>query len=82
MKRKNNVIEVTILDNALYGKTGEYLEANDFYDMDKWAQDNCASYIGYEVNDISDFSLVYDLIGIFEFREEKDAAWFSLKWSS
>jgi hypothetical protein len=52
-----------------------------FYDaMDAWAQKHCDSYIGYEVVDVMDVSAVWDEIGEYQFREERDALLFTLKW--
>jgi hypothetical protein len=53
----------------------------DYYDaMDAWAQEHCASYVGYEVVDTADVSANWDEIGEYQFREEKDALAFTLKW--
>ena len=53
----------------------------NFYDaMDAWAQEHCASYVGYEVVDVSNFSAEWDEIGEYQFHEEKDALIFTLKW--
>jgi hypothetical protein len=51
-----------------------------FYDADRWAQDHCSSYRGYSVQDVSDFSMLHDQIAVYEFAEEKDLLWFSLRW--
>ena len=53
----------------------------DYYDsMDQWAQECCASYIGYEVVDVSDVSMQWDEIGEYIFRDEQDALIFTLKF--
>lgn len=45
-----------------------------------WATQNCASFITYETVDVSDFSLVNDVIAEYMFADEHDATLFRLKW--
>jgi hypothetical protein len=53
----------------------------DYYDsMDAWAQEHCASYVGYIVIDVADVSAFWDEIGEYEFRDPKDAMVFTLKF--
>ena len=55
--------------------------ANDHFDQaNKWAKENCISYIGYRVEDVSDVSYVYDLIAEYKFRDPKEAVWFELRY--
>ena len=69
--------QVHIADPAPNG----YDYNQEFYDaMDAWAQEHCDSYIGYEVVDVSDASAFWDEIGEYQFREERDALAFTLKW--
>jgi hypothetical protein len=51
-----------------------------FVDIDYWAQQNCPSYTGYQVEDVSDVSPSHDLFGVYCFNDEKDVVWFKLKW--
>jgi hypothetical protein len=51
-----------------------------FKEMEQWARDNCNSFIGCEVADVSDFSYTFDEIAEFKFGCEKDSMWFRLKW--
>jgi hypothetical protein len=48
--------------------------------MDAWAQEHCASYVGYIVVDVADVSAFWDEIGEYEFRDPKDAMAFTLKF--
>lgn len=49
-------------------------------DIDSWARNNCASYVGYDVQDVSDVSLQWDEVGEYRFFDEKDTVLFKLKW--
>ena len=51
-----------------------------FVDADHWAQKHCISYVGYTVNDVSDFSYECDNIGSYEFTDDQDAMMFTLRW--
>lgn len=69
--------EVLITDED----SGGY-EHNKFYfsKIDLWAQQQCPSYTGYTVVDVSDTSGQWDEIAAYSFQDEKDVAWFKLKW--
>lgn len=45
-----------------------------------WATQNCASFITYEIVDVSDFSLVNDVVAEYVFSDAQDATLFRLKW--
>jgi hypothetical protein len=47
-----------------------------------WASRQCASYVDYHVQDVSDFSLINDFIAQYQFRDSKDAMMFELKWKT
>jgi hypothetical protein len=47
---------------------------------DAWAQENCSSYAGFDVVDVSDNSLQWDEIAEYRFNEDRDAVLFKLKW--
>lgn len=51
-----------------------------FHNANVWALENCESYVNYNVQDVSDVSYVYDNIGLYLFREERDVMIFKLKW--
>jgi len=53
-----------------------------FLDAANWAKDNCPSFMGSEVVDVTDVSVEYDQIAEFVFGNDKDANWFKLKWMS
>lgn len=59
-----------------YDRTEQY-----WRDIDSWAMQNCASYVGYHVQDVSDVSLQWDEVGEYRFFDEKDAMLFELKWN-
>lgn len=70
------MISVILNDSGL-----KYEETEAYYqEVDKWAQQNCASYLGYHVQDVSDVSLQWDMLANYEFRDEIDANWFKLRW--
>lgn len=46
-----------------------------------WAQENCQSFVDHEIVDVSDFSLTHDVLAQYQFKEEKDATMFLLRWS-
>lgn len=45
-----------------------------------WAKNQCCSFIGYHIQDVSDVSLVNDYVAEYKFKDPKDAIWFELKW--
>ena len=48
----------------------------------QWAKDNCKTFISYSVMEMSDVSSAScDWMGEYRFGDEKDLAWFKLKWS-
>jgi len=55
---------------------------SNFAEISQWAQENCTSYMGVDVQDISDFSYVSDEIAIYKFDNSADAAMFTLKWKT
>lgn len=52
-----------------------------FVEADQWAQENCKSYQGFNVQDVSDFSYTMDQVALYRFGNDKDANWFTLRWS-
>lgn len=52
-----------------------------FIDAAIWATRYCASYRRFDIQDVSDASLVCDQIAMYEFADEKEALMFRLKWS-
>ena len=53
-----------------------------FVDADLWAKNQCQSYIGFHVQDVSDVSYIYDNVAEYRFNDPKDAMWFELKWKT
>ncbi len=45
-----------------------------------WARDQCQSFIGYHVQDVSDVSLSYDFVAEYRFTDSKDVLLFELKY--
>jgi hypothetical protein len=61
----------------------EYRRAQQFFkDCESWAREHCPSFMQMDVMDVSDFSYEYDQIATYEFRDEKDAFWFTTAWKS
>ena len=71
------MVDVLLTDQGIDYKDTEQHFAN----IDAWAQKYCPSYVGYHVQDVSDFSYYYDEIACYQFNDEKCANWFRLKWS-
>ncbi len=60
-----------------------YERAEDhFAEAAAWASRQCASYIDYHVQDVSDVSYTNDFIAQYGFNDPKDALLFELKWKS
>lgn len=51
-----------------------------FLEAANWARDNCPSFAGCEVMDVSDVSMQYDQVAEYVFANERDSNWFKLKW--
>lgn len=45
-----------------------------------WAMEHCPSYVTYETVDVSDFSLINDVLAEYMFANDRDATLFRLKW--
>jgi hypothetical protein len=59
----------------------DYDSAEQHFDaVADWARQNCASFCGHHVQDVSDVSYQYDFIAEYRFNDAQDAAWFELKW--
>jgi hypothetical protein len=70
------VYEVYLTDRNLSWDEGEQL----FFDAAAWARAHCVSYQGHHVQDVSDFSYIYDNVTQYLFADEQDAVLFTLKW--
>lgn len=70
------MISVFVTDDGMSYEQAE----QHFVELDSWARENCASYVGHHVQDVTDFSPVNDLIAQFGFNTESDVAWFRLRW--
>ena len=61
----------------------KYEEAQAFFEKaNLWATEQCQSYIGYHVQDVSDVSYEYDHVASYGFTNPKDALLFELKWKN
>ena len=72
------MVDVLITDERSpdYYKNSEY-----FAGIDAWAQTTLGSkYLGYHVQDVSDFSPKYDEIACYSFEDEASANWFKMRW--
>jgi hypothetical protein len=60
-----------------------YDEAEDYFaEAAAWASRQCASFIDYHVQDVSDVSYTNDFVTEYRFHDPKDALLFELKWKS
>jgi hypothetical protein len=72
------MIEVYLNDqNIKYEDAEQY-----FWSANQWALEHCSSYQGYSVQDVSDVSYIYDNIGLYLFKDEKDVVLFTLRWKT
>lgn len=62
------------------GSLNYYQNSEYFATIDQWAQQFCPSYAGYTVKDVSYVRLQWSSVATYQFREDKDAHWFVLKW--
>lgn len=74
------MIRVYLKDTDASFKNLSYSEARQrMVDAGEWVIDNCNGHYG--VQEMSDMdSAACDWMGEYVFRNEKDAAWFKLKW--
>ena len=71
------MIEIYINDD----KSGGYNNNHNFFKQrGEWAQQHCKSFCGYNVQDVSDVSYLWDEVAVYMFTDEKDATMFRLKW--
>lgn len=62
-------------------KSPDYYQNSEYFEqIDQWAQQNCASYHGYYVQDVSDATYEWDELACYQFLDERDATWFKLRW--
>ena len=58
-----------------------YEEAEEHFAVAaSWATQQCSSFVDYHVQDVSDVSLINDLVEEYRFNDPKDALMFQLKW--
>lgn len=68
--------EIYLNDSKLdYDQAEQY-----FADADQWAKNQCASYLGFDVQDVSDVSYVYDQVAVYVFGSQEDLFMFKLKY--
>jgi hypothetical protein len=53
-----------------------------FSTINRWAIENCSSYKGYEVQDVTDVSDLFDQVASYQFESDADQVWFKLRWAS
>jgi len=61
------------------GKTWNQAMQN-YHNADVWASTHCRSYQGHHVQDVTDFSLIHDLVAQYRFVDQQDVMVFKLKW--
>ena len=71
------MFKVYVTDGKSKGYDWNYIYFNERH---VWAVDNCKSYRGHEVIDVSDTSLQWDQVAEYLFEDEKDVNWFKLRW--
>jgi hypothetical protein len=60
-----------------------YNTAEEFFaEAAAWASRQCASYVDYHVQDVSDHSYANDFITEYRFSDPKDAMLFQLRWKN
>ena len=60
-----------------------YNDAENFFaEAAAWASRQCASYIDYYVQDVSDVSYTNDFVAEYGFEDPKDAMLFQLRWKN
>lgn len=57
-----------------------FADISDSQAREKWAIDNCKTFIYRIITDVSDVSSSTDSVYEFHFGDEKDAMWFRLNW--
>jgi hypothetical protein len=70
------MIHVRLTDGA----RGQRRAESYFYDAAAWASDHCESFCEWQLHDVSDVSMEYDIVVEYLFRDEKDAIMFTLRW--
>ena len=70
------MITITLNDGQM-----NTLEAYKYFELaGKWAKTNCQSFIDHETFGVSDVSLTHDVLAQYQFKDEKDATMFLLRW--
>jgi hypothetical protein len=58
-----------------------YEQAEEYFaEAAAWASRQCLSFVDYHVQDVSDFSYVFDQIAQYQFKDPKDALMFQLRY--
>ena len=70
------MIEVYLTDTGIDYDFAE----QHFLNADVWARENCTSYRGYDVQEVSDFSYINDWVALYLFEDEADVLIFTLKF--
>jgi len=51
-----------------------------FAEASEWAQKYCPSFVSMDITDVSDVSGQWDQLAEYEFTDDKDLAFFILRW--
>ena len=51
-----------------------------FLNAEYWAREFCQSFVSCTVQDVSDYSIKFDLTALYLFHKDSDAMIFRLKW--
>jgi hypothetical protein len=71
------MIEVYLTDERF----GNYDQARlHFIDASIWALNHCRSFAGFDIQDVSDVSLMWDQVAEYRFTDERDVTFFKLIW--
>jgi hypothetical protein len=75
-QQRKQMHQVYLTDrNMQYDTASEY-----FLEALFWAQDHCVSFVDHDVQDVSDHTLYFDQVAIYNFNNAHDALMFTLKW--
>jgi len=72
----DTMYSVYVNDSNLNCNSADFFEA-----VAEWSDENCNSYVDYNVVDVSDVSTQYDYVGQYFFKRKNDMIAFRLRWS-
>lgn len=71
------IIQVIVTDDR-FSETDNPIHG--FEKMHRWAWTNCGSYMQYKITDVSDLSIKYDYVAVYDFTDPNDVVHFKLRW--